>query len=418
MRFCCFDVGKSNKKNRDHPTHESGIDFQQTPKNVRLFSYNEMRSATLNFSPMNKIGRGGFGVVYKGVLRDGTEVAVKSLSTESKQGTNEFLTEIDMVSNVIHPNLLRLIGCCVEGANRMLVYEYMENNSLASALLGNTKSDARKIIEFFTSVKWCVVFEHDLSLILGTKSKRIFIDWPLRSAICIGTAQGLAFLHEEAKPHIVHRDIKASNVLLDRDLVPKIGDFGLAKLFPDSVTHISTRVVGTMGYLAPEYALLGQLTKKADIYSFGVLILEIVSGRSSTKAAWGRDMKVLLEWTWSLRDEDRLLEIVDPELANFPEDEVLRFIKVALFCTQAAAQQRPSMIQVVKMLTKGMSLDVSKLTQPGITKDSNQTYNDTGTSSRISQVHGGKKSPNPYSFITSTRNFNSNPIITTQMEPR
>ncbi|KAK1298437.1 putative leucine-rich repeat receptor-like serine/threonine-protein kinase [Acorus calamus] len=321
MRFCCFGVRKSNEKNRDHPTHESGIDFQQTPKNVRLFSYNEMRSATLNFSPMNKIGRGGFGVVYKGVLRDGTEVAVKSLSTESKQGTNEFLTEIDMVSNVVHPNLLRLIGCCVEGANRMLVYEYMENNSLASALL-------------------------------GTKSKRIFIDWPLR------------------------------------------------------------------GYLAPEYALLGQLTKKADIYSFGVLILEIVSGRSSTKAAWGRDMKVLLEWTWSLRDDDRLLEIVDPELANFPEDEVLRFIKVALFCTQAAAQQRPSMIQVVKMLTKETSLDVSKLTEPGITKDSNRTYNDTGTSSRISQVHGGKKSPNPYSFITSTRNFNSNPIITTQMEPR
>ncbi|KAK1271410.1 putative leucine-rich repeat receptor-like serine/threonine-protein kinase [Acorus gramineus] len=387
MRFCCFGVRKSKKKNRDHPTHESGIDFQETPKNVRLFSYNEMRSATLNFSPMNKIGRGGFGVVYKGVLRDGTEVAIKSLSTESKQGTNEFLTEIDMVSNVIHPNLLRLIGCCVEGTNRMLIYEYMENNSLASALL-------------------------------GTKSKRIFIDWPLRSAICIGTAEGLAFLHEEAKPHIVHRDIKASNVLLDRDLVPKIGDFGLAKLFPDSVTHISTRVAGTMGYLAPEYALLGQLTKKADIYSFGVLILEIVSGRSSTKAAWGRDMKVLLEWTWSLRDEDKLLEIVDPELANFPEDEVLRFIKVALFCTQAAAQQRPSMIQVVKMLTEETSLDVSKLIEPGITKDSNRTYNDTGSSSRISQVHGGKKSPNPYSFITSTRNFNSNPIITTQMEPR
>ncbi|XP_038989068.1 putative proline-rich receptor-like protein kinase PERK6 [Phoenix dactylifera] len=196
-----------------HPRTSVGL--PQAPKNVRLFSYNELKSAARNFHPTNRIGRGGFGVVYKGTLRDETEVAIKTLSAESKQGTNEFLTEIDMVSNIRHPNLVQLMGCCVEGRNRILVYEYLENNSLANALL-------------------------------GPANKRIALDWPKRAAICAGTAQGLAFLHEEAEPHIVHRDIKASNVLLDKDLAPKIGDFGLAKLFPDNVTHISTRVAGTI----------------------------------------------------------------------------------------------------------------------------------------------------------------------------
>lgn len=303
--------------------------------NIKLFSYNSLRSATGHFHPSNRIGGGGFGVVYKGVLRDGTHVAIKSLSAQSKQGTNEFLTEINMISNIQHPKLVQLIGCCVEGSNRILVYEYMENNSLASALL-------------------------------GSKGKKLDIDWPKRANICIGTASGLAFLHEEAEPSIVHRDIKASNVLLDENLHPKIGDFGLAKLFPDNVTHVSTRVAGTVGYLAPEYALLGQLTKKADIYSFGVLLLEIVSGRSSSKAAFGEDLLVLVEWTWQLREQGRLLEIVDPELLEYPEDEVIRFIKVALFCTQAVAQNRPDMKQVVKMLSKKVVLNDQLLTEPGI----------------------------------------------------
>ncbi|XP_058109153.1 cold-responsive protein kinase 1-like isoform X3 [Magnolia sinica] len=307
MSFCCFGKGRSANA-RDEAEDISAAN------NVRLFSYNELRSATRNFGAMNKVGGGGFGVVYKGILRDETQVAVKSLSAESSQGVREFLTELDMISNIRHPNLVQLLGCCIEGSSRMLVYEYLENNSLANALL-------------------------------GPKSRRIALDWPRRAGICMGTARGLEFLHEEAEPHIVHRDIKASNVLLDKDLVPKIGDFGLAKLFPDNVTHISTRVAGTMGYLAPEYAQFGQLTKKADIYSFGVLVLEIISGRSSTKAAWGEDLMVLLEWTWKMREEERLLDILDPELEEYPEEEVLRFIKVALFCTQAAAQQRPSMKQ-------------------------------------------------------------------------
>ncbi|KAL3536508.1 hypothetical protein ACH5RR_004969 [Cinchona calisaya] len=351
--------------------------------NVRLFSYNSLRSATGNFHPSSRVGGGGFGVVYRGVLRDGTRVAIKCLSAESKQGTTEFLTEINMISNIRHQNLVQLIGCCIEGSSRILVYEFMENNSLASSLL-------------------------------GSKGKRLDIDWPKRAHICIATAAGLAFLHEEADPRIVHRDIKASNILLDENLHPKIGDFGLAKLFPDNVTHVSTRVAGTVGYLAPEYALLGQLTKKADVYSFGVLVLELVSGRSSSKAAFGEDLLVLVEWTWKLKEEGRLLEIVDPELGQYPEEEITRFIKVALFCTQAAAHQRPGMKQVVKMLSKDVNLNEQLLTAPGVYRPHNSRQSG-GSSLQIisSQSDKGKPSAN---FEMSTGLDTSESV--TQMLPR
>ncbi|XP_077225742.1 cold-responsive protein kinase 1-like isoform X2 [Tasmannia lanceolata] len=254
MSCCCFRSSRRGPSKQDTDA-----------KNIKLFSYNELSSATKNFHASNRIGRGGFGTVYKGTLQNGTQVAVKLLSTESNQGINDFLTEIDIITNVRHPNLVELIGCCFQGDNRALVYEYVENGSLHRALL-------------------------------GSKSKMIILDWDRRSNICMGTANGLAFLHEELDPHIVHRDIKASNILLDKNLAPKIGDFGLAKLFPDNVTHLSTRIAGTLGYLAPEYALRGQLTTKADIYSFGVLLLEIVSGRSSGRSSWSGLQKDLLEW--------------------------------------------------------------------------------------------------------------------------
>ncbi|CAA0836296.1 Protein kinase superfamily protein [Striga hermonthica] len=327
-REVAAEVGLVHRSSTTEPEDDVAIN------NVRLFTYRSLRSATRLFHPSNKIGRGGFGVVYKGVLRDGTRVAVKSLSAESKQGVNEFLTEINMISNIQHPNLVRLVGCCVEGTNRILVYEYLENNSLASSLL-------------------------------VSNGKRVGLDWSKRAAICLGTASGLAFLHECAEPCIVHRDIKASNILLDENFLPKIGDFGLAKLFPDNVTHVSTRVAGTVGYLAPEYAKLGQLTKKADVYSFGVLLLEIISGESSSKASFGDDFLVLLEWTWKLYIEGRVLELVDPDLIDYPKDEVTRFIKVSLFCTQAASQRRPDMSQVVRMLSTNVNLNESLLSEPG-----------------------------------------------------
>ncbi|MQM02990.1 hypothetical protein Taro_035765 [Colocasia esculenta] len=379
-KFCCFRPSASRNKLEGSGKGESGVYSTGTPENVRLFSYNSLRKATRNFTPTNRVGRGGFGVVYKGILRDGTPVAIKSLSAESKQGISEFLTEIDMVSSVRHPNLVKLIGCCIEGNNRMLVYEYLENNSLANALLGPRKLQT-------------------------------FMDWPKRATVCIGTAQGLAFLHEEARPHIVHRDIKASNVLLDKDLTPKIGDFGLAKLFPDSVSHISTRVAGTMGYLAPEYALLGQLTKKADVYSFGVLVLEIVSGSSSSKSAWGTDLNVLLEWVWILLDKGRLLDIVDPEMQKYPDKDVLRFIKVALLCTQAAAQQRPSMKKVVDLLSQDVDIDVGNLIRPGIIKE----LNCTSKPPKFRQYRGNStlRVDTP-----STGDSHCSPLSTVELQPR
>lgn len=374
--FGVFDCFKG--KNDSHQPETQEI----APSNVRRFTYNSLRSATGDFHPSNRIGGGGFGVVYRGVLRDGTQVAIKTLSAESKQGTREFLTEIDMISNIRHPNLVELIGCCVDDNHRILIYEYLENNSLAKVLL-------------------------------SSKSKYVLLTWPQRAAICLGTASGLAFLHDEAEPNIVHRDIKASNVLLDRDFHPKIGDFGLAKLFPDNVTHISTRVAGTVGYLAPEYALLGQLTKKADVYSFGVLILEIISARSSSKAAFGEDLLLLVEWTWKLREEGRLLDLVDPELTKYPEDEVTRFIKVALFCTQAAPHQRPTMKQVVEMLSKQVHLNEKALTKPDVYKGHKSKHFGGGSlgETSSSQKNKDKQSVEPSSHVISSSSM-------TQMLPR
>ncbi|KAK6943114.1 Serine-threonine/tyrosine-protein kinase, catalytic domain [Dillenia turbinata] len=377
MSCSCFGIWALRKGSNEVQEVE-GINTN----NVRQYSYHALRSATADFHPSNKIGGGGFGVVYRGILRDGTQVAIKSLSAESKQGTNEFLTELNMISSIQHPNLVQLIGCCVEGSKRILVYEYMENNSVARTLL-------------------------------SSKSRHADFDWPRRAAICMGTALGLAFLHEEAEPNIVHRDIKASNILLDSNFHPKIGDFGLAKLFPDNVTHVSTRVAGTEGYLAPEYALLGQLTKKADVYSFGVLILEIVSGTSSSKAAFGEELLVLVAWTWKLKEEGRLLDIVDPGLTDFPEDEVLRYIKVALFCTQGTSHQRPSMKQVVEMLSKRVSLNEAALMEPGLYRWHSPRHFPGSSSQETSSTGALKGKQNVDDFVTSSQ-FDS----VSQMLPR
>lgn len=352
---------------------------------TKSFSYNSLRSATGDFHHSCKIGGGGYGVVYKGVLRDGTQVAIKSLSVESKQGTHEFMTEITMISNIQHPNLVKLIGFCIEGNHRILVYEFLENNSLASSLL-------------------------------GSKSKCVPLDWQKRAAICLGTASGLSFLHEEAQPNIVHRDIKASNILLDENFNPKIGDFGLAKLFPDNVTHISTRVAGTMGYLAPEYALLRQLTKKADVYSFGILMLEIISGKSSSKAAFGDNILVLVEWAWKLKEENRLLELVDTEITDYDENEVYRYLVIALFCTQSGAQHRPTMKQVLQMLSRQVHLNEKALTEPGIYRwnASAKTSGSSNEMSSSSQVIKHKKYENRCQ--TSTQ-FSGTDIVT-EMFPR
>ncbi|CAL4886486.1 unnamed protein product [Urochloa decumbens] len=295
-------------------------------ENLRLFSYKEIRAATNNFAHSNKLGRGGFGTVYKGAWEDGTAFAAKVLSSESEQGIKEFLAEIESISEVKHANLVRLLGCCVQRKSRILIYEYLENNSL----------------------------DHALRALGSANGVTTSLTWSTRSDICVGTAKGLSYLHEEHEPNIVHRDIKASNVLLDRDYRPKIGDFGLAKLFPDNVTHISTGVVGTCGYLAPEYFVHGQLTKKADVYSFGVLVLEIISGRRISQTIHS-DMFLVRE-AWVLYQQGKLLDMVDARMEEYPEEEVLRYIRVGLACTQATPSFRPTMAQVVALLSQPVAL--------------------------------------------------------------
>ncbi|XP_021644324.1 cold-responsive protein kinase 1 isoform X2 [Hevea brasiliensis] len=335
MTCFCFLFGRSSAKNSFEVDEVAGI------HDVKLYTYKELRNATDYFSPVNKIGEGGFGLVYKGKLKGGKIAAIKVLSTESRQGVKEFLTEINVISKIEHENLVKLYGCCVEGNHRILVYNYLESNSLAQNLLGG-----------------------------GHSHSNIQFSWRARSKICIGVARGLAFLHEDLRPHIVHRDIKASNILLDKDLTPKISDFGLAKLIPPNMTHVSTRVAGTIGYLAPEYAIRGQLTRKADIYSFGVLLVEIVSGRCNTNTRLPIDEQYLLERTWELYERKELVGLVDTSLdGDFDAEEACRFLKIGLLCTQDGPKLRPSMSTVVKLLTGEKDVDDTKITKPGLITD-------------------------------------------------
>ncbi|KAL6629381.1 hypothetical protein ACP70R_029146 [Stipagrostis hirtigluma subsp. patula] len=292
-----------------------------------FFSLKEIESATKNFDPANKIGEGGFGPVYKGTLSDGTTVAVKKLSSKSSQGNREFLNEIGIISALRHPNLVRLFGCCIDGDQLLLIYEFLENNSLGRALFGRA--------------------EHQLKLA-----------WPTRYNICLGTAKGLSYLHEESTLKIVHRDIKPTNILLDEKLQPKISDFGLAKL-NDDCGRVSTRIAGTVGYMAPEYATRGCLTRKADVYSYGVLTLEIVSGMSNTNSISSEEYLHLLDWAERLKQQGRLLEIVDRRLgSDYSQEQALRLLNVALLCTNTLPTQRPRMSSVVKMLCGQIPIEV------------------------------------------------------------
>ncbi|ESQ36134.1 hypothetical protein EUTSA_v10006761mg [Eutrema salsugineum] len=312
-------VGIFWKKRRDKNAIDKelrGLDLQ-----TGTFTLRQIKAATDNFDATMKIGEGGFGSVYKGVLSEGKLIAVKQLSAKSRQGNREFVNEIGMISALQHPNLVKLYGCCVEGNQLILVYEYLENNCLSRALFGQEVS------------------------------ARLKLDWSTRKKIFLDIAKGLTFLHEESRIKIVHRDIKASNVLLDKDLNAKISDFGLAKLNDDGNTHISTRIAGTVGYMAPEYAMRGYLTEKADVYSFGVVALEIVSGKSNTNFRPSEEFVYLLDWAYVLQERGCLLELVDPTLdSDYSEEEAMLMLNVALMCTNASPTLRPTMSQVVSLL--------------------------------------------------------------------
>ncbi|XP_048592577.1 probable LRR receptor-like serine/threonine-protein kinase At1g29720 isoform X2 [Brassica napus] len=297
------------------------------------FTWRQLQAATNNFDEANKLGEGGFGSVFKGELSDGTIIAVKQLSSKSCQGNREFVNEIGMISGLNHPNLVKLYGCCVEKNELLLVYEYMENNSLALALSGKS------------SLK---------------------LDWATRQNICVGIARGIDFLHQGSMIRMVHRDIKTTNVLLDADLNAKISDFGLARLHEAEHTHISTRIAGTIGYMAPEYALYGQLTEKADVFSFGVVAMEIVSGKSNMKQTESSDHIWLINWALTLQQTGDIMDIIDPVLeGEFNRKEAERMIKVALVCTNSSPLSRPTMSEAVQML-EGETEITQVLSDPGL----------------------------------------------------
>ncbi|KAM5577997.1 hypothetical protein ABKV19_008357 [Rosa sericea] len=329
------------------------------------FSFSELKTATDDFSPANKIGEGGFGPVYKGTLNDGRVIAVKQLSAASQQGKNEFVAEIATISAVRHNNLVNLHGFCTEGVKRLLVYEYLENKSLDHALFGKRS-----------------------------------LNWSSRFDICLGVAKGLTYLHEESRVRIVHRDVKASNILLDSNLIPKISDFGLAKLYDDKKTHISTRVAGTIGYLAPEYAMRGHLTQKTDVFAFGVLALEIVSGRPNSDRSLEGEMIYLLEWAWHLHGNKREVELVDSRLSEFNEEEARRITKIGLLCTQTSPMQRPPMSRVVGMLSGDIEV-MTVTSKPSYLTD--WEFDDTSTFTSLTTYMSAKGTdPGFYNSSAST----------------
>ncbi|KAH8958118.1 hypothetical protein BDL97_06G006300 [Sphagnum fallax] len=325
--FWLYRKARKDKKLLQEDFHQIEQEFAKKDVQPRMYAYKDLQKATSNFHDNMKLGQGAFGAVYKGVL-EGSEIAVKLLLPEVQQGMEEFSNEIVLVTSMRHKNLVKLKGCCFgDREQRILVYEFVENNNLAE-----------------------VIFE----------GKGDFnMDWPIRKNICIGIASGLKYLHQDVQPPIVHRDIKPANILLDIDLNAKIADFGLARLFPKVGSHVSTiNIVGTMGYLAPEYISFGQLSEKVDVYSFGVVLLEIVSGRRSIGHKFDGD-QILLNWAWRLHEEDKLLDIMDQKLNDScVHEEILRSIKVGLLCVQLTPSRRPSMDKVVAMLEGNMEIEV------------------------------------------------------------
>ncbi|WOL08077.1 receptor-like serine/threonine-protein kinase SD1-8 isoform X3 [Canna indica] len=319
------------------------IDKQEiTDMALPLYDLATIRHATDNFSLDNKLGQGGFGPVYKGYLREEGEVAVKRLSETSSQGLDEFKNEALLIAKLQHRNLVRLLGCCIQGGERMLIYEYMPNGSLDSFLFD--------------------------------EMKKLLLDWPTRYSIVIGISRSLLYLHQDSRFRIIHWDIKAGNVLLDKDMKPKISDFGMARIFGGEEAHANTRrVVGTYGYMSPEYAMDENFSVKSDVFSFGVLILEIITGRKN-RGVYECALHVnLLGHAWSLWEEGRILELVDISMGHsFPVAEVLSCIKVGLLCVHEQAIDRPTMSSVVRMLGDEITL-LPEPTRPGFVAPRNSS---------------------------------------------
>ncbi|GLT69653.1 hypothetical protein SLA2020_417880 [Shorea laevis] len=332
---CAVYHGRKNRTQRDDEKSQKGLLHEQTsPTGVAITQDGELVSAeelsftdvstivaaTDHFSDSNKLGQGGFGTVYKGMLPDGKEVAVKRLSRKSWQGLEELKNEVILIVKLQHRNLVKLLGCGIEGEEKLLVYEFMPNRSL--------------------------------DLFIFDSEKRTQLDWKTCYNIIVGIARGLLYLHEDSRLKIIHRDLKPSNVLLDLEMVAKISDFGMARIFGENQYSANTRrVVGTYGYMAPEYAMEGIFSVKSDVFSFGVIVLEIISGKKNSGFYLTKHAQTLLAYAWRLWNEGKELEFVDPLLMeSCPTTEVLKSMHIGLLCVQEDPADRPTMSSVLVLL--------------------------------------------------------------------
>ncbi|XP_031123785.1 G-type lectin S-receptor-like serine/threonine-protein kinase At4g27290 [Ipomoea triloba] len=345
LSLCFYFYKKSNKKERKL---KESLD-------IPLFDLSTILRATNNFSNNNKLGKGGFGDVYKGVLRNKQEIAVKRLSKNSTQGIEEFKNEVIYIAKLQHRNLVKLLGCCIQGEEKLLVYEYMANKSLDTFIFDETKSK--------------------------------LLDWPKRFSIIIGIARGVLYLHQDSRLRIIHRDLKANNVLLDNMMNPKISDFGLARSVLGDATEANTnRIVGTHGYISPEYAGDGIFSVKSDTFSFGVLLLEIVTGKRNRGFRHPNHSLNLITHAWKVYKENRELELIDEHLAPSCDlSQAQRCIQVGLLCVQQHPEDRPTMSSVVTMLSNDCTLPEAK--EPGFfterrASESNYSTSTQGESSK------------------------------------
>ncbi|KAA0052749.1 cysteine-rich receptor-like protein kinase 29 [Cucumis melo var. makuwa] len=313
----------------------NSVDFLQ-------YDFKTIRGATNDFSTANELGRGGFGIVYKGKLLNGQEVAVKRLARGSQQGDLEFKNEVLLVAKLQHRNLVRLLGFCFERSERLLIYEFLPNSSLD-----------RFIFAIFLSNENV------------DPMQRQYLDWPRRYKIIVGISRGLMYLHEDSRFKVIHHDLKASNILLDAELNPKINDFGMARLCSNNQSNGDTsKIKGTYGYMAPEYALYGHFSVKSDVFSFGVLLLEIVSGQKNGSFQDGENIKHLLSYTWENWTKGTIANIIDPILSGTCIDGIIRSTHLGLLCVQEDADSRPTMAFVVLMLNSN-SFTLPAPTRPG-----------------------------------------------------
>ncbi|XP_039020144.1 putative G-type lectin S-receptor-like serine/threonine-protein kinase At1g61610 isoform X2 [Hibiscus syriacus] len=329
-RPCCMDDDVAVSDVSKIKSKEFSTDFfvptdilidgsQVNGPELQNFDFSYIATATKNFCDENRLGQGGFGTVYKGELPSGEQIAVKRLSVQSGQGLEEFKTEIILIAKLQHRNLVRLLGCCIHGDEKLLIYEYMPNKSL--------------------------------DRLLFDEAKKAELDWRTRLGIIEGIARGLLYLHRDSRHRIIHRDLKASNILLDAEMNPKISDFGMARMFGGNQNEAKTvRVVGTYGYMSPEYAMEGLFSVKSDAYSFGVLLLEIVSGQRNNSFR-SFDHTSLLTYAWQLWSEDKIMDLVDPCIRDScSPNEVLKCIHPAMLCVQDSPARRPKMETVVVFL--------------------------------------------------------------------